>query len=169
MDRSQHLSNKGQLTIFMVMAVVLLFVCAFVFMLYSRNAIHLDFTAPSIQEYLNNCLRQTSEEGLELLGKQGGRIQLQDYVSAPQYGITYWLKGKTLSVPSIADMESQLLWYLGNNIDRCINDFEDFEDKGWQVDSGEFSALVSINQNEISIVAAGEHTLNQQTYRLITS
>lgn len=146
----------------MVMAVVLLMAFAFVFLLYSRGGVNLEFTSPSIQSYLDGCLKQTAEDGLELLGKQGGRIWLQDYVSAPHYGITYWLKDDTLSIPTTQTMESELSGYINNNLERCINDFEEFEDRGWDVAAGDISTSVSINQDEVSIVALYPLTVTQQ-------
>ena len=168
MKPSQHLWNKGQLTIFMVMAVVVLLLFVFVFVLNSRdNALKLDFTSESIQGYLDNCLRQTAEDALELLGKQGGRIQLQDYVPAPHHGITVWLKNGTLGAPTADDMESQLSWFIGNNIERCTNDFKDFNDKGWQVEAGEFSSSASINQQDVSFAANYPLTIRQQESSIV--
>ncbi len=169
MKPSQRLWNKGQITIFMMMAVVVLLIFALVFIAYSRESIDLSFSESSIQQYIDGCLKQTAEDGLELLGKQGGRIQLQDYVSAPHYGITYWLKDNTLSVPPAAEMELQLSGYVDRNIGRCIKNFEEFEHQGWTVEAGELSSSVSINQQEVSFSATYPITVGQQESTLFIS
>jgi hypothetical protein len=170
MRQSQRLWNrKGQLTLFILLGLIVLLVFASFFALMPKSRIPLDFTAPSIQSYLDNCLTQTAEEGLGLLGKQGGRIQLQEYVSAPHHGISFWLKEGALTAPSKEEMENQLVLYINNNLGRCINGFEAFEDRGWQVEASSFSTTTSINRQDVSFAVSYPISITQEESSLSIS
>jgi hypothetical protein len=168
MTSSKRLRNKAQLAIFMVLAVVVLLIFAFIFLLYQSNKIPLEFTAESIQGYLDGCLRQTAEDALELLGRQGGSIQLEGYVAAPSYGISYWLKDTILKIPTEEHMEEQLAFYIHNNLEKCIN-LEDFEGRGWRVEAGRLFTRASLNKEDVSFTATYPLTVRQQERSLAIS
>ena len=74
--------------IFIVMTAALVFY--FVYYFENKNPIApLVFERGSIENYVNQCAKKTAENGLKLLGAQGGFITLQDYLQAQNAGISY--------------------------------------------------------------------------------
>jgi hypothetical protein len=88
--------KKGQVTIFIIIGIIILFVTAGVIFL-TKNDVISDLTTDQpniasvatefqpVQEYTQNCLEQIGERGLLILGKQGGYIY-PDLVG--QYSVT---------------------------------------------------------------------------------
>ncbi len=146
--------KKAQMALFIILGIVLIFIVAAAYLsVRSFGEKPIIFEKGSIQMYMDGCLKESAEEGIILLGKQGGRIALKDQVKSPSYGISLWLKeNKTLS-PSVEGMEQEIGSEIEKNIKACVNGFDDFTSRGWKVEQGEFSAQVMVNRDDVSISA----------------
>ena len=98
------MKKRGQLTIFIIIGIVLLF--AFGFILFIKNLffeaqieaetqqkLQNVFQSESFNTYTSSCLKKVSQEAVLLIGKQGGNIYEE------QGGIIQ--KGKTMPIQSM--------------------------------------------------------------------
>jgi len=144
--------KKAQLSLLIILGVVVLIAFILVFMLVSGSkAQKLPFESDSAKGFVESCITQTAEDGITLLGKQGGRIILKDYVLAPKFGISYAVKANAKTLPSIPKMEDELSLYIKNNLNFCLEDFDSLKKQGWTVEKGEFSISASINAQDVGI------------------
>ena len=145
----------------MILALVMLIAFILFFILRQPSEIDLRFDQDSIESYLKSCLRQTASSSLELLGKQGGTIQLQEHVAAPHYGISYAVRDSENTLYSTQHMESQLSGDVKNHLNDCLKDFTEFKKGGWEVDAGTLGIRTSINLEDASFIADYPLTVRQ--------
>lgn len=134
-------SRKAQATIFMVMAVLILVIGLFYF--YSDNqaagkkARYVQPELVPIKSYVENCMKNIAEDGLQRIGFSGGYISIPEiinenpkkYLSAlPESGlkIPYWWYSGIESVPSEDYIRSQLRDYIKIQLGQCLDDFSPF-------------------------------------------
>jgi hypothetical protein len=147
--------KKGQITIFVIIGVViltLLLIILYFSGIISTEKIQEEIAEnieiipkfEFVEEYIDNCLEETVKDGLLMLGNQGGYYNLPDKSSfAFSYESNYYdeqnpylaffidlspfyfYEGKDL-VPSISLIENELSDHIIDNLELCINDFEEF-------------------------------------------
>ena len=183
-------SKNGQVTIFIIIGIVLLFTFAGI-MYFTSNTISQRVSsegepiiqnAPqafnSIQVYTQDCLEQTAQDGILILGEQGGYIypdllgEMSNLNPTDQIGlnlnsvkIPYWHFN---SAPNKEDqiifasnkpqllieddeelsIQAQLNRYIGENIDSCLNNYEAFTQSGFEVDTSEEKEISTIFSDE---------------------
>jgi len=182
-------NRRGQVTIFIIIAVVL--VAAIVGILIFRN--QLTPSLPSaeispIQTTLLSCLESYTKTGVSVLESQGGYIYLPEFEAGSNYmpfssqldfmgnGIPYWyyVSGNNIQkeqVPSKTEMQEQLARYIEEKIRNCR--FDSYYEQGFAIKQGEPSAKVTINQENIDIsltmnlgITKGEETSNLKTHNI---
>ena len=152
-------NKRGQMTLFIIAGVVILFAAFFIGYLQNENfrqrvesqlfgASVVPEQAKGVVSYINNCVENIARDGVELLGFQGGYIDVPNSLSSREYlqsdplsKIPYWIYGNKVVVPSPQQMESQLKSY----IDRRVNvecDFNAFSD--YEFSSEKISTIVKI-------------------------
>ncbi|MBI2653931.1 hypothetical protein HYX02_03905 [Candidatus Woesearchaeota archaeon] len=157
--------KRGQITIVMALAIVMLIIAALT--IYVLNYYKKNFTEPlvfekaSIENYINNCIKKTAEDGVKLLGKQGGYINLEDSIKAQNNIAVLSLNNKSKAQP-IAGMENDLSNYLKNNLNSCLKNFKDFKRQGWQVEAGSIKAAAKINENDVTFEANFPMSVNSK-------
>jgi len=167
------MEKKGQVTIFIIVAVVVVVGIFVYFALRSSSGASVPEELRPAYDYYISCLEASAEEGINLLGEQGGRIEIPKFESGSAYmpfssqldflgqSVPYWMyvSGNNLlreSVPSKMGMEKELASYIASRIGDC--DFSDFEKMGYDVyisprdDSGEpDDGSVSSTINDLSV------------------
>jgi len=157
--------KRGQITMIMALAIVMLIIAALT--IYLLNYYKKNFTEPlvfekaSIENYINNCIKKTAEDGVRLLGKQGGYINLEDRIKA-QNNIAVLSQNNKSKVQSIAGMENELSAYVKNNLNSCLKNFRDFKSQGWQVEAGSIKAAAKINENDVTFEANFPMSVNSK-------
>ncbi len=147
------MSRKAQITFMILIAVLIVIIAALIiyaagFM--NENAIGpLAFDKASIENYINNCIKGTAENGLKLLGKHGS-IAPDYYLDTPYLSIQYYFYDNQNKMPSIEKMQNELELYMNENLGACLKDFEDFKKQGWNVEKGGISSKAGINEQDVS-------------------
>ena len=145
--------KKAQITFIIIIGIVLLIAAALLFYVsnyLSKNArTPLAFDKASIENYVNACIKKTGEDGLNLLGKQGGLIALKEHLKVPQWGISYSLYANENKVPSIERMQEELSFYMKSNLNNCLKDLKDFKRQGWNVEKNSFNTKTRINEKDV--------------------
>ena len=85
MKKKRAANKKSQVTLFIILGIVILSIFSLIFYLVnytskekfgekSEEAGKTSAELKPIEEYIKSCLKETAEQGLLLLGKQGGYI-----------------------------------------------------------------------------------------------
>ncbi len=161
-------NKKAQVTVFIIIAVILVAAVALFFVLKGRIVIGPSIPA-SIQPVYNtflSCVEQDALIGIDVLESQAGYIELPDFEPGSAYmpfsnqldflgnPIPYWyyVSGNNIQkeqVPSKNLMQEQLGNYIENEIRNCV--FENYYNQGFEITQGSPKASVSINDNEVSV------------------
>ncbi len=141
------LNKRGQMTLFIIAGVVILFAAFFIGYLQNesfRQRVESQLfgvsvvpeQAKGVVSYINNCVENIAVDGIELLGFQGGYIEIPKNINSKQYlqadpltKIPYWIYGNKVVVPSPQQMELQLENYINRraNAECDFYEFSDFE------------------------------------------
>ena len=175
------MQKRGQVTIFIVLGIVILVVVALLFMLRSdlveqdfeseMNSIIVPQQIMPVKEYFDFCLRDVTQEGLTLLGEQGGYIEMpEDIVPrssnnvysnslelSPGSEVAYWFYESANGiereqVPSLQIMEEELEVYLNEHFKDCFYFVDTFEEQGFVIDlPTSATSEVTINRNDVQV------------------
>ena len=166
------LSCRGQVAIFIIIAVLIVAGVGVYFLLSSRDVASLSQEMQVVYDYYLSCIEEHVGQGVALLGEQGGYIYADelDFVPGSQYmpfssqldflgqPVPYWMyvSGNNLlreQVPTKAGMEGELERYVRERASNC--DFSDFSLQGYDVLVGnnleEIEVSVDIKNLEVSV------------------
>ncbi len=130
--------KRGQVTIFIIVGIILLFSLA-LFLYFRRVAAPLETyeVVPDqyvpVQNYIQSCVGKLSRQGIILLGLQGGYLDLPERIStnpdsylssSPQLKLPYWYYQGESRIPTIQEMQNDLGNYVSKNLVSCLQDFE---------------------------------------------
>lgn len=158
-------SKKGQIAIFVVIAIVIVAGLIGYFLLKDRGfgvSVPAEFTP--IYDYYTSCIQAKVVDGASLLGTQAGHIDLPEFEFGSEYapfsnqldfmgfGVPYWyyVTNNGLikeQIPTKQQMESQFGDYLEDKVEEC--DFTEFRRQGYDISVGEARVSVDIQDNRI--------------------
>jgi len=172
--------KRAQATIFIIFALIVVAGIVMYFVLRDDSAHGLSENVQPVYDYYLSCVEDIMEQGIAILGAQGGYIQVPDFEPGSVYipfssqldffgqGVPYWLyiSGNNIlkeQVPTKEGMESQLENFISERLDSC--DFSDFEEQGYNIYIGKGDVDVSIDKFEVSadiqnevIIFSGNHS-----------
>jgi len=154
------MSKKGQLTFFVIIGILIILGVVLVIIniknYQEENKVNFPVEHQPVVNFVQDCLKQTSEEGLRLIGEHGGYAKEPETTSNPidsesvdfsGSGVVYWsyLKSentcktcefsskkpflyKSQGSPSI---EAELDNYIRENLPNCINNFDSLRQQGY--------------------------------------
>jgi len=161
--------KRSQVTIFIIIALLLVVAVGIIFVM--RNSMktgneNLPAGSDSVGDFVTNCLKTTSENGLVLIGRQGGyykfafepNITYSGNDSEPgllftnlgSINIPYYYNSQNLA-PSKEKIEEQLSLYIEENLNNCTKDFNIFKQKGFDVDAGTINTTTNILDDKVKI------------------
>ncbi len=160
------MKKRAQVTIFIIVAIVVVGGIVAYFASREGSGQSIPEDMKPVYDYYISCLESTTEQGISLLGEQGGYIELPDFESGSAYipfssqlsffgqAVPYWMfvSGNNFlkeQVPTRRDMERQLGDYVSDRLEDC--DFSDFEKMGYDVYIEEGKAVVGINELSVDL------------------
>ena len=147
-----RLQKRGQLTIFIIVAVVIAISSLLIYSLraklYPERTI-IDPLAEPVKVFTISCLDQTTRDGIALMGQQGGHIAIPQGTQRVQNIPLWWQAGES-RIPSIAYMEDSLGQYVLDNLNACIDDFVPLQNN-LIVEPTAPEVMVSIRDQEVSV------------------
>lgn len=175
------MQKRGQVTLFVILGVTVVVLAALV--LYYRDYVSSSLSSIGIpvgmkvpgefQEvgfYVEDCVHSISEDGIRLLGSQGGYISIpNDPLPAgpanpfsnrllvfpnADLEVPYWFYFTANNIPknvppSVTFMEKSLASYIDSNLDSCISNFSDFS--RFKISSSYHKTSVKINKDSVDI------------------
>lgn len=171
-------SKKGQVTIFIIIAIFLLAAVA-VYLIYRSSVPTIAQIPTEFQPAYNtflSCIEDNAQAGINILESQGGYLSLPDFEPGSSYmpfssqlnfmgnPIPYWyyVSGNNVAkeqVPTQASMENNLAQFIDERIRNC--DFSSYTNTDFQIQMGEPTTKVSINQNKVSISLNMDLSMNK--------
>lgn len=159
-------SKKGQVTLFIIIAIVIVGAVVGYFILRDSSVGGLSQDMQPAYDYYVSCLERHASQGVALLGEQGGYIELPEFESGSSYRpyssqldflgqpVAYWMymSGNNIlkeQLPTKSGMEEQLEQYVENRLSDC--DFSDFNEEGYGVFIEQGSVDVSIRDNQVEV------------------
>jgi len=166
--------KKGQVTIFIIVAIVIVGGIVAYFALRDSFGESLPEDMRPVYDYYISCLENTVGEGVSLLGEQGGYIETPDFVPGSPYipfssqlsffgqAVPYWMyvSGNNVlkeQVPTKNEMEVELANYVSDRLVDC--DFSDFEAMGYDVYVEGGSVSSNIKESSIDVEVSNKITI----------
>jgi len=142
------MKKRGQMTIFIIMAIMIVFIAALYFFINPiNNEKPIPVEVAPINSHIQECVEQTAENAVYWLGTQGGSLIIDgDELITPDFEIDYLYYKGINKVPSIENMEDDFSLYMNTMIDLCLN-FSAFPD--YEFSFGEANTKTTIKNNEI--------------------
>jgi hypothetical protein len=142
------MKNKlGQVTIFVIIAIVLVALVAVYFLVFNKSA-SLPFEgSDEIHSFVQDCIEGIGEESIYSIGRSGGYFfsPLESTSSGIPY---YYFEGKDL-MPSIEEIEEEISKDFNLKLSLCTNNFEDFGE--FEIETNEIFSEVKIESEKVFI------------------
>ncbi|MBI4116721.1 hypothetical protein HY449_03170 [Candidatus Pacearchaeota archaeon] len=140
------MDKKGQLTIFIILALVL--VGAVVLFFAFQNNLIRQPTNPDagrVQNFVQNCIKQEGEETIYQTGKNGGYFFPPNF-SLPSGVAIYYANNKNY-VPSKKQIEDEISFFMNEKLFFCARNFADFPDL--EITQGEIKTQTDVQDNKV--------------------
>lgn len=164
--------NKSQTTIFIIFGVVIICLALFFIFIGSKsNQARLGedslttngqvFDTGIINNYVEECLKDVTKKGIEVVSKQGGYykkdVKNNFYIF---YHIPYYFYDNQSHYPELYDIENELSKYIDDYLKVCVDDFKIYEDTGFEFEDGKVNSDVMILDDEIKIIIDYDVTIS---------
>lgn len=146
--------NRAQVSVFVILAVVIVAIGAGVYFLKKPLPSESYFENQEIKQKVNNikesareCMKQTTLDSLDIIGMQGGYYKKPNeafdlgYIFIPYY----YYEGRIL-VPSKKTIENELADYVDGNLERCI---DMIDNQGFDISYTDPKTKSSISNDEV--------------------
>ncbi len=161
------MNNRGQVTIFVIVALVLVGLIALFFAFKdSLFGQKIDAEFSPIYSLYEQCISQETSNAIKLLSSQGGRIDTEELQPGNDFNpfssqlsfiglsIPYWygLSGNNRvveNVPSINEMSTELESFISTRLNDC--DFSSFRANGFYIETSEPKVSVDIQDNSVFV------------------
>lgn len=133
-NKSIKTHKKGSITTWIIIG-VLIVLSFLVIVYYQSNNNHIDniekIDSKPIKLYVETCLSKTIKEGIDFNSLQGGYYE----VNGPkeEYGIIQipvYFENNITNVPKKEILETELMKYIKENLDKCLNNLDIFKKEG---------------------------------------
>jgi len=159
--------KRGQVTIFVIIAIVIV---AAVILIFAFRGNLFGTSIPAelqpVYSFYSECLALETENALNILGTQGGRIESGEFAPGSDFApysshlnflsipVPYWYYVSSNgivreNVPSVSEMETEVENFIAERINDC--DFSDFYSQGFYITLNEPSVEVSILDGRVDV------------------
>ncbi len=161
------LNKKGQMTIFIIIAIIIVALIGFYFFIRGNLSISgVPAELKPVFDYYGSCIEEKAREAVQLAGSQGGYVYTPEYRSGSEFApfsselnflgfsVPYWyyISGNGLikeQVPTKSNIANDVEIYIEERIREC--DFSRFYSQGFDIELGEVSAKVNIEDKRVVI------------------
>ncbi len=156
-------SKKGQITVFIILGMVIL-IALVLALTFQREAISfkpeeiIPTEKGKVASFISFCIQNSGEEALQLIGLQGGYIEVPEEILAdgtrhlktsPFTAIPLWAQGNSVTVPSLSEMKSEIDNYLEQNLASCLFSSEVFKESYDIIEKSSVKADTRIVDNKV--------------------
>jgi len=133
------MNKRGQLTIFIIIALLIVAAIAGYFFIRGKivfSETQLPPEAQSVKTFVDECLDSAAEETIYYIG-QGGGYFVPPEISTKE-GVTYYYKNKQNYIPTKEYIEEEIALFTAAQTIACVNNFSGFPDldiRGEKIDA----------------------------------
>ena len=139
------MNKRGQITIFIIVAIIVVGSIGLYFSL-RENIQQEALVSPQVEpiySFVVECIEDTGEDAIYWIAQNGG------YYFPPEFstdsGIPIYYSNGRSYVPYKEEVEENLAKYVEESLDFCLNDFSDFPESN--VSEGEIKSIVKIQED----------------------
>lgn len=162
------MGRKGQITLFIIIGILLLFsVVLFIYLKNKTTIFQPEIVVPPelmpIKNYIEGCMLTIAEGGIITLGQQSGYIEIpsdigrspSSYVSIDPFNIVkmpYWhYKGEEM-IPSLEYIRDEISRHIEDNLISCIDNLSIFRDS-YEIETGELKVKTTLADKNVLVEA----------------
>jgi hypothetical protein len=161
--------KRGQVTIFIIIAIII--VAAMIIIFWPRLKPIFSSGTTNPQDYLQGCVQDKLQEGINLAEKRGGSIEPINSIMYKGENVEYlcytneYYKTCTMQQPMLKQhFEFEINEHVKSTVDSCMQNLEkDFQAKGYQVSIGSKSSSVSLTPGKVTLSIKGPVTLTKDS------
>jgi len=153
------MQKRGQITIFIIIGILILCIIAGFLLLKGKiveeevkveeeKIIESVQLGGGVQNYVENCIEKTGREALIFIGEQGGYYELPE-VYDPDFKLPYYFYEENDLSPSKDKVEEELAKYMEEMLFFCVEGFEYFKEKGYEIEQGEIESGAEILEGKV--------------------
>jgi hypothetical protein len=142
------MNKKSQVTIFVIIAIVLVFLVVGAFFLFNSKLLNKSASSPEVSDvysFVKDCIQSSGDYSISEISEKGG------YFFTPSLstneGVPYYFFNNHSYIPSKEKIESELSKQIRTSISLCTNDFEDF--KNAEISPSNISVVSSLNEDSV--------------------
>ncbi len=142
------LNKEGQVTIFIIIAVLIVAAMALFFVFRGGLGLgqsSLDPETEKVYLFVEDCVQGNLEEALYWIGQGGGYYLSGNIINSN--GVPYYIYNGQFYYPELEDINNEISSYINFNIDYCLGRFEDFPQ--FNISKGEISSTTEIKDEEV--------------------
>ena len=121
------MGKKGQITIFIIIAIVIVSVTILFFMLNKTEIESMSVNVQNIHSYTENCIIDSAEKVFEKVGDTGGYYNVPE--NSIEGKIPYYFIENSNTMPSLEILEREISKYMEREIFFCTKNFIDFPEE----------------------------------------
>jgi len=168
-------SKSAQITIFVVVAILIVLAIILLFILYQTDIIKIPRKGVEPPDYVAKCVKDFSNEAIEIMLEQGGYIEPTNYKLYNDQKIGYICYTSNNYIPCVMQepvyigfLENEITNYITPYIENCFISLKNqLEKENYIVDMGPMSLSTELMQDKIQIRLKRELTIrkNEETKR----
>lgn len=155
--------NKGQITVFIIIGIVIFIVVSIIVVIRSDDSemnvmkeINLLSNTQNlgvqIESLIDDCANKLLNEAIYHNGRQGGYYYLRNNptpIKYLDYIIPFYIYENESYMPSIDEIERQLVFYIKDKLPGCVNNFMIFKHTGYNFESNNPNITVDISEDVV--------------------
>jgi len=165
------LDKKGQVTIFIIAAVVVVAVGVLLYLSYPQIGINLGFESQNPSEYIQDCISDDITNSVNKLSSQGGSLEPEHYVVYNNQKIEYlcytseYYKTCVVQQPMLKNhIEKEIKGDIDDKIKTCFDDLEkSYQKKGYEVNLRRGDFDVELLPKRIAVTFDNSLTLTKES------
>ena len=164
--------NKGQMSIFIIMALIIVAgVLVYIAVKYNSTPSKEGTDFDSVFSYYSSCIEDKVRAAIDIAGSQGGHIYTPEYLPGSEHApfssqlnflgfpVPYWYYVSANGiikeqVPTEESIERDIARYVEERIDDC--DFNSFYEKGFSIETSGAKTKVFLENNEVRVFVDSE-------------
>ncbi len=152
--------KKGQITIFIIIALFIVFAIVLFFILKGREGVEVFGPSfPEPQEYIEKCTKDATIQVIEIILPQAGYIQPTNYLLYENNRVAYLCYNKNFYQACvnqeplyIQHLEEEIKSYIEPRIKDCFYALkQEYQDRNYDVDDGPLNLDVELNPKQVKI------------------
>ncbi len=163
------MEKRGQVAIFVIIAIVIVVagILVYMFLPQARNLISGEVTPT---EFIQRCVEDEVQRGVEILSKQGGYLEPEGYIMYQDnkvkylcYTAQYYLPCKVQQPLIKRHFERELEGMIAAKTAECLSEMKrNYESRGFEVDGGDESSVgVDIIPGVMNILVSAPMTISR--------